>query len=431
MVKLPVAHGDALERLEHLIPGDSDEPPPAATALILSIVRSAPLQLIARINTVRHRIVVRDADGAEVAEIDDDEVSVIDGVRLAARFREIELELAEGTDDQIAAALTRKLQAAGAGRPDPVPKIVRAVGPRALEPPDIALPGPLDLASTPREVLTSAIARSVAKLVQRDPGVRIDADDEAVHQARVATRRLRSDLRTFRDALDMHWSEPLRDELKWLGERLGRVRDADVLLARLEEHLDALPHADANGATELLDTLRTERAQARDELLTAMGSERYLSLLDRLVAATHGVPPSPDGDDLDAELEDVVQRPWKKLRNAVESLDDDPPDEELHEVRIRAKRARYAAEAVSPACGRDARRFAKRMTDVQDVLGEHQDAVVAEQWLRSQLSVTASGPMLFVAGELAAVERAASRAARARFPQVWQRARRKRLRRWL
>jgi CHAD domain-containing protein len=126
-----------------------------------------------------------------------------------------------------------------------------------------------------------------------------------------------------------------------------------------------------------------------------------------------------------------VTKPWKRLRDAVDALEDDPPDEALHEVRIRAKRARYAAEAVAPACGRDARRFAKRMTDVQDVLGEHQDAVVAEQWLRARLGTSASGPMLFVAGELAAAERAAGRAARARFPRVWRRARRGRLRRWL
>ncbi len=68
---------------------------------------------------------------------------------------------------------------------------------------------------------------------------------------------------------------------------------------------------------------------------------------------------------------------------------------------------------------------------MQDVLGEHQDAVVAEQWLRDQLGPNASGPMLFVAGELAAIERASARTARAQFPAVWKRARRKRLRDWL
>jgi len=144
------------------------------------------------------------------------------------------------------------------------------------------------------------------------------------------------------------------------------------------------------------------------------------------------VPPAPERDDVDdVELEKLVRKPWKRLRDAVDALEEDPADEELHEVRIRAKRARYAAEAVAPAVGRDAKRFAKRITDVQDVLGEHQDSVVAEQWLRAQLDSSSRGPMLFVAGELAAIERAAGRAARNHFPAVWRRARRKHLREWL
>ena len=232
--------------------------------------------------------------------------------------------------------------------------------------------------------------------------------------------------------VDDQWSEPLRVELAWIGERLGEVRDADVLLARLIDRLDALPHADAAGAKDLLDTLRAQRSAALDALLVTLRSDRYVALLDRLVAATHHIPPAPDRDDLDEiELEALVRPPWKKLRRAVDALDVDPPDAALHEVRIRAKRARYATEAVAPAIGRDARRLAKRIADVQDVLGEHQDAVVAEQWLRDQLGPTASGPMLFVAGELAAIERASARTARAQFPAVWQRARRKRLRDWL
>jgi CHAD domain-containing protein len=220
--------------------------------------------------------------------------------------------------------------------------------------------------------------------------------------------------------------------LKWLGERLGEVRDADVLLERLEARLDALPHADADGARDLLDALRAQRAAARDRLLVAMASDRYLSLLDRLVDATHDVPAAPDEVDVDdIDLEMFVRRPWKKLRRAVDALDDDPADSELHEVRIRAKRTRYATEAVAPAIGRDAKRFAKRVSAVQDTLGEHQDAVVAEEWLRNQLGAGSSGPMLFVAGELAAIERAAARTARSRFPSVWRRASRKRLRDWL
>ncbi len=432
MVKLPVARDDGLARAEHRVPGDEDAPPDDALDLVRALARRAPIELIARLTTVRRTVAVRDPSGAQLAEIADDEVSVIDGVRLAARFRELEVELTEDADDEVATLIGQRLQKAGAGRPDPVPKIVRAIGPRALDAPDVAPPRKLDLASTGLEVLTAAVAPSVARLIAHDPGVRLDDDPESVHQARVATRRLRSDLRTFRAVVDQHWSEPLRDELKWLGERFGEVRDADVLLERLEDRLDALPHADAEGARQLLDTLRGQRATARDNLLAALRSERYLALLDRLVEASHGVPASPDVDDPDdIELEQFARRPWKKLRRAVDDLDDDPPDEDLHRVRIRAKQARYAAEAVAPAIGRDAKRFAKRIADVQDVLGEHQDAVVAEEWLRAQLGPGADGPMLFVAGELAAIERAASKTSRARWPEVWRRARRRKYRDWM
>jgi CHAD domain-containing protein len=108
-------------------------------------------------------------------------------------------------------------------------------------------------------------------------------------------------------------------------------------------------------------------------------------------------------------------------------LEDDPGDHELHRVRIRAKRARYAAEAVAPVFGKRAKEFARAMADVQDVLGEHQDAVVAGEWLRAH----AAGAGAFVAGELVATEREAARAARDEWPRVWARGRRKRLRRWM
>ena len=98
-----------------------------------------------------------------------------------------------------------------------------------------------------------------------------------------------------------------------------------------------------------------------------------------------------------------MRKPWKKLRAAVNDLGEDPPDEELHAVRIRAKRCRYAAEAVAPAVGKPAKQFAAAVEQVQEVLGEHQDAVVAGQWLRTH-AADGGGRVerAFVAGELAA-----------------------------
>jgi CHAD domain-containing protein len=428
-VKLPVGSGsDTLSRDELHVDGEPGDPPAAALDLVLALSRHAPVQVVARLNTVRTRMRLRDDDGDEIGELVDDEVSLLDGARLAARFREIEVEIAESADESLPAALVARLRAAGAGHPDPVPKIVRALGPRAADPPDLPAPPSLDFASTATEVVHAAIVRSTARLLDHDPGVRL-GDPEAVHQARVATRRLRSDLRTFRDVLDRDWSDPLRDELKWIGGLLGAVRDTDVLLERLEGRLAALPSSDVEDGEILLDQLGAHRDEARAELLGAMRSDRYLALLDALVDATRHPRPAPELDEDDEDLPDFVRTPWRKLRKAADAIGiEQSPDPELHQVRIRAKRVRYAAEAVAEALGKDARRFAEAAESVQDLLGEHQDAIVAAEWLRRQAG---SGVGAFVAGELVAMERESAQETRDAFPRVWRKARRKKLRRWM
>ncbi len=432
MVKLPVSREEMLTRLELLVDGDAGEPPVAAVDLVHALIRREPLAQVGQLNTVRHKTIVRDPGGEQLAEIVDDEVSVLDGARLTARFRELEVEFAEAASAAIVDSLENSLQATGAGRPDLVPKIVRALGPRALDPPDLAPPAPLDFASTPLEVLRAAIASSTARLIAHDPGVRTGVDAEDVHQARVATRRIRSDLRTFDSVVDPVWNNALREELKWMGALLGAVRDADVLLERLDSRMASLPASDVDAGKLLLEGLRETRARGREELLAAMRSDRYLVLLDTLVTATHVIPPSSTSLDLDVELGDLVRPPWRKLRDEVRALGDDPPDEALHAVRIRAKRCRYAAEAVAPAIGKPARAFAKAVAGLQEVLGEHQDAVVAGQWLRAH--ATEGGGRVeaaYVAGELAGIETVAAEASRAEWPEAWEIASNKRLRDWL
>jgi CHAD domain-containing protein len=431
-VKLPVSSDVALVRSELHLGGEPGEPPDAALDLVQALVRDAPLRLAARLNTARHRVVLRDGDGEQLAELVDDEVSVLDGARLAARFRELEVEFTDAAPADLVDRVADRLRAAGAGEPEQIPKIVRALGPRALDPPDLVAPPKLDFASIPREVLRAAVANSTKRLLANDPGVRMGEDAEAVHQARVATRRLRSDLKTFRRVVDPDWDASMRAELKWLGGLLGAVRDDDVLLERLEHRVADLPRSDRDAGKRLLDGLREHRGHARTELLDAMRSSRYVELVDRLLAAARSIPSSGDPAELELELGDLVRTPWKKLRKAVKELDDDPPDEELHAVRIRAKRCRYAAEAVAPAVGKAAKQFAAAVEQVQEVLGEHQDAVVAGQWLRTH-AADGGGRVesAFVAGELAAREEVAADASRAEWPKAWKEAKRRSLRRWM
>lgn len=429
-VKLPGSSDLALVRTELHVDGGPGEPPDAARDLVAALVRRAPLRLAARIDTVRHRFTLRGSDGDAIAELVDDAVTVCVDDRVTKEFRELEVEFVDAASAAQVRDVARTLQHAGAGEPQHLSKIARALGPRALDASDLVPPGDLDFASTPSDVLRAAISRSTARLLAHDPGVRLGGDAEDVHQARVATRRMRSDLRTFRRALDPGWDESLRDELKWLGGLLGAVRDVDVLLERLRQRIADLPDDDHAAGERLLDILRAEREAAREELLAGMRSDQYVDLVERLLAASRAVPVAADGADFELELGDLVAKPWRKLRDAVHDLDDDPPDEDLHAVRIRAKRARYAGEAVAPAVGNAAKRFASAVEAVQEVLGDHQDAVVAGKWLRDHVP-TDDGGAAFVAGQLVLVEAADAQASRDAWPSTWKVAKHSKLRRWM
>jgi CHAD domain-containing protein len=464
-VKLPTdgTHEGTLLRNELRFDGASGAPPNEALDLVRGYARAATVGAVSRLRTLRRTVDLFDENGDRVAEIDDDEVSVLDGRRVGARFREVEIELLDEAASELRERVVTALCDAGAGDPDPVPKVVRALGPRALQPPDVE---PLTVRddATVAEVIRAAIVSSVHRLIVHDAGVRLGDDAEALHQARVATRRLRSDLRTFRDYLEPEWTRELRDELKWLGGELGTVRDGDVLVERLETHAGRLP-ADEHLIVERVVARRhAERDDARDVLLDGYRGPRYLELLERLVAATRApqfVTPPEDIDaiaaanvagivevpveaaaaaaadeppDVDASARDalpsVVRKPWGHLRRAVDALGDDPPDTALHDVRKRAKRCRYAAEAVAPVVGKRAREFAKAVANVQDVLGEHQDAVVAREWL-GKAAADAPSREAYAAGMLSGIELGAAATARDEFPAAWHAAARKRLRSWL
>ena len=222
----------------------------------------------------------------------------------------------------------------------------------------------------------------------------------------------------------------MRTELRWLGGALGTVRDADVLLERLHRQAASLAEADAPGAATVVRRLVNQREAGRAELLEAMSGPRYVELLDRLVEAAQAPPLLPEADQkATAILPDLVRKPWKKLAKAVKALGDPPVDEELHNVRIQAKACRYAVEAVAPVMGKPATVMAKAVAEVQGVLGDHQDAVVAEGWLRE--AAESADVNQLVAGELIALERVEADVSRREWWYAWRQAREPRLRTWL
>lgn len=431
-VKLPPeGNGALLVRPEHTFGGNGRRPPAGAVDLVRGFIRSEELRPRTRLRTLRRRVELHDDEGHLLADVVDDEVSVLEGRRLAARFRELEIEIGDATPPALLDALVARLREAGAGAPDPTPKYLRALGPQASQAPEIRVP---ELASgaSAGDVVRRAIAASVVRLIEHDPVMRLDADPEGVHQARVATRRLRSDLRTFGSLIDPVWGTALRDELGWLAGILGAVRDGDVLLERMRRAAAQLPAANSRGVTRVLTTLEASRDDAHAQLLATLRGERYLSVLDRLVAGANSPALLLEADlPAPAVLPGLVRRPWRSLAKRVRAVGDPPTDEELHDIRIRTKRVRYAAEAVAPLSGRQAQAFAAAAAMLQEVLGDLNDAVVAETWLREWARSSRSLHGVFAAGELAGLERAAGQRCRARWGKAWKELSAPRLRSWM
>jgi CHAD domain-containing protein len=428
-LKLP--HGSpgiALQRTEVTWSGSGNAIPAEATDLLRGVIRREPLRQLTTLKTTRGRLMLHDDVGHDLAELDDDLVVVVGGPRDGTQFRQVELEFRDRTwnGDQVLSLLEK----AGA-RIENNQKLAKAIDLR--EPP----PGYLiDKRSTLGDVLRASIRSSLDRLVAHDWRLRLALPEPTprdIHQARVATRRLRSDLKSFGAVLDPVWLRHVRSELEWLGGVLGRVRDLDVLCDGLSEPPVAVRQR-----------LAVQRAQAAGQLSEVLEGRRYLDLVDRLHAASEQLP-------LAAEAEDDARRPakdtlpplvaarWRAVRRQVRRAGPDPSSTQLHQIRIKSKQLRYAAEAAAPVIGKSARRTASAAEHLQTVLGKHHDAVAAEVWLRdewtgdSPFGTTLAVPprVSFEVGRLVAEVRRRQQTARRHWPRAWAKLRHPKRRRWM
>jgi CHAD domain-containing protein len=258
-----------------------------------------------------------------------------------------------------------------------------------------------------------------------EAGTRAGRDPEDLHKMRVAVRRLRAILRASRALFDDRWVERLRSELDWLGAALGLVRDLDVLHAYLQPRLAALEGAEHRAGQRVLRRLAADRTRARAGLNEALDSPRYPRILEQLETFLTRPPASAS----DVSLPDVAATEWKRLRKAVQKLPGRPSVDELHAVRIKVKRARFAAELARAAAGERGKRFIHQAKKLQDILGDLQDAVVIEQYLHDAIDRTE--PAQALGRDLVKRQRKRRKKARAAFFEEWPKLKRRGREAWI
>jgi len=271
------------------------------------------------------------------------------------------------------------------------------------------------------------LSRSIVHLIECDATLRTSDDPETIHEARVAVRRLRSELRTFAPVLVPEWANALREKLRWLSDELSRARDADVLLERLRNDIANLSETDRNHAEDTLEPFVRERIEAYARIHTMLQDRRCAALLSEL--REHVIPSQNAHSTLFERIASdgekpakVLARPllaeaWKKLRKRVRRGGDNPSDAELHRIRIEAKHVRYALEACSPILSRSARILAKKLEKLQNVLGEEHDAVRTCERLQQAALVPESHKVVH---ELIALETTAAETARSTARKAWR-----------
>ena len=396
-MKLPQwSNTSASTRDELRIERDDTSVPFELTAIIAPLLRRQDLELMAEVRTEREPFTIKNSQGVSLVEVVDDHVAVHREGNVVS-FREVEVELLDGSPDAITAAheVCARVQSAG-GEPSSVSKAAQALGKHAGEPPDVPLIDHPDPAGVAVDALQAIFSGYVRALLLADVDMRRGIPD-SVHQMRVACRRLRSALKTFRPILDPDAVTFLREELAWLATELGEVRDTEVQLQAL-----AFAIEDEDARSFVTETLNARMRAAQSSALAAVRSDRHDFLLEDLIILVAEPPVSAAAfDAADSTIHRCVRRTWRRLSRSVSATTAKSPADDWHRIRILAKQARYAVEAAAPLFGDDYKRLGKSLAWVTDTLGSKQDAQVSISTLH-EIAQSAPGPVAFQLGVQAA-----------------------------
>ena len=412
--------------------------PDELARLVRVHTRGEDLKPVARISTSRQRQLLLDDAGESLAEVASDDVTArtLGDATRGSQWHEVEVELTGGGPDVLAAA-DKLLRRDGLSRSGQSAKLARALGlpPPAQAPAEQQPPGE---SATAGQVLQAYLRAQLGMLKTLDPMVR-GSEPDAVHQMRTTVRRLRSTLQVFARFFADPVSDSLADELRWLGAVLGEARDAEVLAGHLAEHVSQLPPDLVVGPVmaRIRGHFARVGADAEAGVVAALDSPRYFALLDQL-AELIAEPPRTElaartaGDALPAAVRKAYAVTSRRMKRAQHAPAGEQRDLALHRARKAAKRTRYAGEAVGSAFGQHASRFARQMKQLQSVLGDHQDAVIARLTERELgMSAHLAGENAFSYGLMYERDDQAAAALQKETRRTWRKASRARYRRWL
>jgi CHAD domain-containing protein len=274
------------------------------------------------------------------------------------------------------------------------------------------------------------LAHQWIRFAEQLPGVRRDIDTEFVHQARVSTRRMRSAVRLFRDAVSEGVYTQLADDLRWLGALFGSVRDLDVFLLNLPLFKVQAERFPAKQKALIAGRVADRRQEALQALAAGLASPRYekfARLLQRFLTSPLPLRPraalavKPVGEVAATIIREKFAAVMEQGRDVLA----DPKPKGFHNLRIQMKRLRYACEFMAPAYGSALDPFIERTVELQDCLGEMQDAVFTKAFIAGLFEdwkgMLIEPEMVFILGEIYQLQGEITRERRERFVPVWER----------
>jgi CHAD domain-containing protein len=469
------ASGAIHHRIEHEIELPQPLPPqqwPMSVArdTVLRLSKNAPLIPLFRVNQARHRRHLCHGERV-VAELNLDRGRLYRETETGATYLELEAELLRGGSEEILEQLAEELQSKWGLLPQTKSKFERGLAlfgpspsthkepltvmevqePAGVEPVDGDSP-PIELLAAPGIEADDPMSEAGRKIFRfhyrrmlyNEPGTRLGQDIEALHDMRVATRRMRAAFRVFAPYYDPEVASRSQKGLKRTGRALGPVRDLDVFRAKIQGYVSTLPQPEQHNLDGFLAVLEAHRDSAREGMNAYLDGDKYARFKERFgqFVETEGLGSRPitfdDGEPPPYRVRHIAPVVIYQRLAAVRAYDEwvripNPPPERLHSLRIACKRLRYTLEFFREALGPDTKKLIKSIVAIQDHLGNLQDAVVARAlladylqrgvWGREMASDTQPGAPVDVAGVEAYLDakQAEFEHLLESFPEVWRR----------